>query len=74
MHESDHDVAGAERTLSKQGASFCSTFVLVFGQWKKRANPKIDPSAVIICHATFVIRCQPVFPAWRGRNAVSWQG
>ena len=34
MHKSDHDVAGAERTMSKHGASFCSTFVHLFGQYK----------------------------------------
>ena len=41
---------------------------------KKRANPKIDPSAVINCHATYVRLCQPAHPVWREHNAVSWTG
>mgnify|MGYP004156683635 CR=1 len=38
VHRSDHNVAGAERTMSKHGASFCSTFVLVFGQDEKKGQ------------------------------------
>ena len=40
VHESDH--IGAERTMSKHRAFFCSTFVHVSGQDEKKGHREAD--------------------------------
>lgn len=44
------------------------------GRLEKKGPPEGDPSAVIICHATYVRQCLTMCQAWHEHTVVLWTG